>query len=140
MNEVTLPVEYYEITKILGEEKIEFNGTHLKNSFRKGKFQIFRGEDGEIIGYFIWANVIKEAIWVLKNNGNLPIYPHEWDEGNITLLLHVYFRDEKKLKNSVLLLNKIREFRAVSYVRRDKFSIKIRNKGIFRCKKYLLSC
>ena len=83
-----------EFAKIC-EHKMMFGGVSDQllqfylHSAMRGKWQRVTDEIGISIGFIVWADVNIETIKRLARTNVYPIYPHEWDEGDITLILDV---------------------------------------------------
>lgn len=84
----------------------------------------FFNNSGELTGYIAWACVIKETVYRLFINDELPIYYHEWNEGRITLIIDVCFKDDFPSKLRVLL-KFTRDNKLLSYKRSQQSKGKV---------------
>jgi hemolysin-activating ACP:hemolysin acyltransferase len=62
----------------------------LKISVTEGNFEIFYSQ-GKPIGYWAWANTVRESVSRLKRTGRYPFFAYEWNEGRISLIIDVCF-------------------------------------------------
>ncbi len=101
----------------------------LKISVVEGNFEIFYRQ-GSPIGYWIWANTVRESVLKLKRNGQYPFFIYEWNEGHITLIIDVCFISSSH-NNHSLLKRSISRKKVVAFKFRSRTFLKVNHKSIF---------
>ena len=90
------------------------------------------------MGYLIWADVNRETILRLYRSGRLPQFDFEWREGKITLILDVVLDPRWKKYCLQSLRGFIASKRIVTYVRKGKLKLLLRDKGRHRIQSFAL--
>lgn len=104
---------------------------HIINSVFSENFTIFLNKFDDPSGYVIWAKVNRETLLQLTQNGRMPQYPYEWNEGGYHLVLDILLIDDRSSDCRTQLIGFLKNKRAISYVRNGKFKLLVRNNGFF---------
>jgi hemolysin-activating ACP:hemolysin acyltransferase len=102
----------------------------LKISVTEGNFEIFYSE-GKPIGYWAWANTVRESVSRLKRTGRYPFFAYEWNEGRITLIIDVCFIPSPNNYHAILKKSLSRK-KLLAYKFKNHTVLRVNHKGFFR--------
>ncbi len=95
----------------------------LRLSVMSGCYQIFRNSNGDLLGYFAWANVIRETVSRLYRSGEYPFYPCEWSEGGVMLIIDVCFTPHFSSEAKIAFRSCIKNRRAITYRKGNRINL-----------------
>jgi len=104
----------------------------IKYSVLNDSYHIFINEFENPIGYIVWANVNRETIQKIYRTGAYPMFPYEWREGKIFLVIDAMM-DLKINSTCYLQLKKLlKNKRALFYKNKGKNRLYVRKTKIYR--------
>lgn len=89
-------------------------------SITSGCFHLIRDSFDKLSGYIIWARISKESLRTMIRQKAWPKYAHEWNEGNIIVILDIVNRSLKPAGLQTLLRTLFGRYRIVLYEHRGK--------------------
>ena len=98
----------------------------LRLSTMLGCYTFLKNSAGTIVGYYAWADVIRETVSRLCRNGEFPFYPYEWSEGNIMLIIDACFLPEFSNEAKFIFRKTIKRKRAIAYRKSNKIKLWIK--------------
>lgn len=125
-----LPTSFMDVISIRGSRQLDTAATLLRllsHSCVNNNIEIIRFASKKPIGYVAWISISSESLKMMKNTKSLPSYPHEWNEGKLTLIYDVCFLPGWQKLGIESLINSLKSKRFFSYFRRNKIHIFVRN-------------
>ena len=100
----------------------------LLNSSLAEKLVVFKDQIKRPIGYLAWAGVNRESALRFLKSGQYPLYPYEWNDGGIALILDVAIQKRSNFD----ALNQMTEFihskRAIIFCKKSTPKLYFRQK------------
>ena len=95
----------------------------INNSLERGLCHVFQHKNAGAIGYVLWAKISVDTLRCMEISKKLPLYPYEWNEGELTLITDVVIL-KRWSKRVVLELLKLKsEHSSICYLRREQLKV-----------------
>jgi hypothetical protein len=105
---------------------------NLLRSEERGMTHVFKSDLNRAIGYVAWANISKESLVRLRNDGVMPNLLGEWEEGHVLLLIDIILLRGTVGSLRDTLTYFARNRRVVIYLRRGCLWMFVRRGGAFQ--------
>lgn len=105
---------------------------NIRNAAEAGTLTILRGTNEDPVGFVCWASVNKDSVRIAEKFDLLPTQLWEFKEGNIALLLSVFFIYPYSEEARRAFINFLNTRRAVYYTKKNRKRLLIRTSNGFK--------
>lgn len=101
----------------------------IRMSAVTGNYYPIYSEQKTVVGYIVWANVVKETVARLHRSARYPFFIHEWNEGKITMIIDVFLGSDCGLHGLIQLRRFFKSRKAIAYTKGHKKRIFVKKRG-----------